>query len=37
MTLHLIKLSVGSESVESLAAWQVGAWRRPDESFTAPG
>ena len=24
MTLHLIKLSVGSESVESLAAWQAG-------------
>ncbi len=23
-TLHLIKLSVGSESVESLAAWQAG-------------
>ena len=24
MALHLIKLSVGSESVESLAAWQAG-------------
>ena len=28
MTLHLIKLSVGSESVESLAAWQAERLRR---------